>query len=112
MGKRRCRAARGDAALIADCAAFHAAFGRERAARGPDESAADRLADATDAAFARILGAEPATEAGLRAKAGAAMARLLWQAAPLTNVPWRGQASPAERAALECLARLAGRDLP
>ena len=101
-----------DAALIAKCAAFHTAFEREKGARQVSEEESDRLADATDAAFRQIVGTEPVTAAGLAAKASAALTRLLWQVAPLKDLPWRDQASAGERAALECLAAIAGRDLP
>ena len=101
-----------DAALIAKCAAFHTAFEREKGARQVSEEESDRLADATDAAFRQIVGTEPVTAVGLAAKASAALTRLLWQVAPLKDLPWRDQASAGEQAALECLAVVAGRGLP
>ena len=45
-----------DAALIAACAAFHAAFAREEGARRPSDEESDRLGDATDAAFRQAHG--------------------------------------------------------
>ena len=101
-----------DAALIATCAAFHAAFEQEKGARRVSDEEGDRLADETDTAFRQIVGTTPATAAGLAAKASAALTRLLWQVAPLKDLPWRDQASAGEQAALECLAALAGRELP
>jgi hypothetical protein len=112
LGESQDGSADADALLIADCEAFEAAFGRERAAAGACQEEADSLADETDAAFARIPGATPTTEAGLRAKAAAAMVRLLWRAAPLSGVPWRDQVSDGERAAVDCLAAVGGRPLP
>jgi hypothetical protein len=101
-----------DAALIATCAEFHTAFEWEKGARQVSEEESDRLADATDAAFREIVGTSPITAAGLAAKASAALTRLLWQVAPLKDLPWRDQASAGEQAALECLAAVAGRELP
>jgi hypothetical protein len=101
-----------DAALIAACAAFQTAFEREKGARQVSEEESDRLADATDAAFRQIVGTAPVTAVGLAAKASAALTRLLWQVAPLKDLPWRDQASAGERAALECLAAIADQQLP
>jgi hypothetical protein len=101
-----------DAALIAACAAFHAAFERERGAQCVGDEESDRLGDETEATFRRIIGVTPATAAGLAAKASAALTRLLWQVAPLKGLPWRDQASAGERVALECLAAVAGQELP
>jgi hypothetical protein len=101
-----------DAALIAACEAFHAAFERESAARCVTDEESDRLGDETEAAFRRIVGVTPATTAGLASKASAALTRLLWQVAPLKGLPWRYQASAGERVALECLAAVAGQELP
>jgi hypothetical protein len=101
-----------DATLIAACAVFHAIFEREKGAGHLSDEESDRLAEETDAAFLQIVGAMPATAAGLAAKASAALTRLLWQVAPLKDLPWRDQASAGEQAALECLAAVAGRELP
>ena len=101
-----------DAALIAACAAFHTTLERERGARHVSDKESDLLADETDVAFRRIVGTAPITAAGLAAKASAALTRLLWQVAPLKDLPWRNQASSGEQAALECLAEMAGRELP
>ena len=101
-----------DAALIAACTAFHAVFERERGARHLSDEESDRLADETDAAFRRIVGVTPITAEGLAKKVSAALTMLFWQVAPLKDLPWRDQASAGEQAALECLAVVAGRDLP
>jgi hypothetical protein len=101
-----------DAALVAACAAFHAAFDRERAARAVSDEESDGLGRESDEAYRLILGAAPVTAAGLTAKASTALTRLIWEAAPAKDTKWRGQASPAEQAELECLALVAGRALP
>jgi hypothetical protein len=93
-------------------ASFHAVFERERGARHLSDEESDRLADETDAAFRRIVRVTPITAAGLAAKASAALTRLLWQVAPVKDLPWRDQASAGEQAALECLAAVARRELP
>ena len=75
--------------LPAACAGFHAAFERERRTRPASDEESNQLADETDRAFAQIVGLVPTTEAALAAKASAALTRLLWQVAPLTDTPWR-----------------------
>jgi hypothetical protein len=103
-----------DAALLAACAKYQAAFTHQETLTDPSDEAGDKACAATTRAFARVVALEPQTPEGRVAKARAAYTELMWTITPCPGVAWReqGAATPAIQLAVEALAAVAGIALP
>jgi hypothetical protein len=101
-----------DAALLAACAAFHAAdyATNNRGSISDDEG--DILCLAYHDALSVVEDMEPQTPEGVAAKALVAHNALLAGVNGLVGVPWRDQADLYERVSIDVLALVAGAHVP
>ena len=97
-----------DAALLAACSEYHRA---QAEWHGPPQSEAhgDRLCDARNSALRAVMGLEPRTQEGLRAKASVAHSAMLFEANSSLNPTWREDVDEEHVLAIDVLRDLAGR---